>query len=614
MTHAPMNIVAAGAALSIVVATCGAASPLPQAGFPQSIGAQLKNGSDWTAATLDKTHAMGFRVVRKGVYWNGVEKEKGVYNFSASDAQIEHAEQLGLTVVVSLFGSNDLYEKREGVRGVTTEEGRQGYANFAAAAAARYKGKKIIFEIWNEPNVRTFWGNHGTHNTKQFADEYSALVNITVPAMIKADPDVFVAAGSVSNYWEPSYQWTEFCFQNGVLKSGIKSWSVHPYGVKSPEEHAVGHARTRALLAKYGAPDLPMINTERGYAVAKTATLIPRPDQPLAEGEGWSGGSPDKSLEYQAWHFVRQLLIDQLHGLHFSVWYEWSGNEGFGLWNPDGSPRPAVAALETLVKELSGYSVARRLESDATQDYALLLRNAKGEQKLAFWTAPLPGGSPDETFAHEIELPINGAVKKFALTGAPQYVAVPADAQFGKLHSLAQHMVNTGKVAEPPAEAIQLKLFDASGSAWNFIENTGKGSFEKSKDETGRAIGVLKYDFTKSNSKTTPYVMASAALNPEIPAGCTRLVFSVRSPIAQPLTFRITDVTGQTLQHKTRVKAQDVGGWIEVAIPLDKKLEHWDGANDGKVHFPVKTLTFSVPRPSEDALQGKVEFAEVFAK
>ena len=601
MSKSTNKIATAGVAVLSITAMCGAAYVLPPPGFPQALGVQLKNGPDWTIETIDKAHALGFQIVRKGVYWNDVEKVKGRYSFHSSEKQIEHAHNLGMTVVVTLFASNDLYEKQEGVRGVITEEGRQGFANFAAAAAAHYKGKNVIFEIWNEPNVRTFWGNHGTHNTKPFADQYSALVNTVAPAMLKADPDAFIVAGSVSNYWEPSYQWTEFCFQNNILKSGIRAWSVHPYGVKSPEEHATGHKRTRELLVKYGAPDMPMLNTERGFAVAKTAT-----------GEGWSGGAADKSLDYQAWHFVRQLLIDQLHGVNFSVWYEYSGNEGFGLWNPDGSPRPVVAALKELMAELSGYSIVKRLESDATQDYVLLLRNSAGAQKLALWTSPLPGGSPDETFPHDIEMTINGVVKKFTLTGAPQYVSVPANAQFGIAKSLAKHMVNTGKVAEPPKEAIQLKLFNANGPEWKFIENTGKGSFVKAKDETGRAIGVLNYDFTKSSSNTTPYVMATVPI--EVPAGCTAITLSVRSAVAQPLTFRITDSTGQTHQYKTRIRPQDVGGWVEVKFPLNQKLEHWDGAKDGKVHFPVKSLVFSVPRPSAEILDGKVEYAEAFAK
>src|SRR6185295_14790010 len=92
----------------------------------------------------------------------------------------------------------------------------EGFAAFAAALADRYKGRKIIWEIWNEPNVQTFW-HKGKHNSKEFAKEYSDLVNTVAPAMVKADPSVVIAAGSLSNYWEPAYQWTEHCFRNGVL-------------------------------------------------------------------------------------------------------------------------------------------------------------------------------------------------------------------------------------------------------------------------------------------------------------------------------------------------------------------------------------------------------------
>ena len=111
----------------------------------------------------------------------------------------------------------------------------------------------MLWEIWNEPNVRTFWRKSGTHNSEEFAAEYTALVQAVAPAMLKADPGCFVMAGSVSNYWEPSYAWTEHCFKKGILTSGIRGWSTHPYGVSTPEEFAVGHARMRELLKKYKA-------------------------------------------------------------------------------------------------------------------------------------------------------------------------------------------------------------------------------------------------------------------------------------------------------------------------------------------------------------------------
>lgn len=591
------GILAAGAVVFALGAS-SVADPLPPLGFPQGMGVQLKNGADWTTGRLEEAQALGFRIVRKGMYWNSVEKQKGVYDFSGYDEQLACAKKLGLTVVVTFFGSNDLYEKQENVRGVITEEGRKGFAGFAAAAAAHYQGEKIIFEIWNEPNVSTFWGKHGKHNTKPFADQYSALVNAVVPEMLKVDSDCFVVAGSVSNYWEPSYQWTEFCFQNGVLKSGIRGWSVHPYGVRTPEEHAIGHARTRELLVQYGSPDLPMMNTERGYSVEKTET-----------GEGWSGGEAAKVLEYQASHFLRQILIDQLCGVRFSSWYEWGGNEGFGLWNPDGSARPAVAAIKELVAQLDGYRIVERLDSDSKLDYVLVCSNEKGERKLVAWTAPPPGGAPEETWSHDIAVDMGSGKQSLALklTDRPQYVPVPAGAVIGKCVTTSTRPFADSVVVALPAGGLDLKIFE-SGSQWNFLKNTGEGSFEVGKDAEGKAVGTLTFDFSKSAASSTPYVIASTDVT--IPGGA-EIVMSVRSALRQKLTFRVVDNTGQTLQFKT--KAKGTGLWESIRLPMNKKLEHWGGANDGMVHFPLKSLVFSVPQP-DDAKVGKVEYTGAFAK
>jgi hypothetical protein len=341
-----------------------------------------------------------------------------------------------------------------------------------------------------------------------------------------------------------------------------------------------------------------MMNTERGYAVAKTAT-----------GEGWSGGEAAKTLEYQASHFVRQILVDQLCGVRFSSWYEWGGNEGFGLWNPDGSPRPVVAAIKELVSELGGYRIVERLASDSKLDYVLLCATGKGDRKLVVWTAPPAGGAPEETWEHDVALDMGAGGEPLALklTGRPKYVAVPAGAKPGKSVTTSTRPFPESEVVALPEGGIDLKLFD-SDAKWNFIKNTGEGSFELGKDADGNAVGTLSYDFTKSTTGSTPYVLASTPVS--IPGGA-EIVMSVRTDVPQKLTFRVVDNTGQTLQIKTKTKV--AGVWQSIRLPLNKKLEHWDGANDGKVHFPLKSLAFSVPQPG-DTKVGKVEYTAAFAK
>ena len=230
--------------LMIAIGLCSAVSinplmatpaEMPETGIPKGLGVQLKTDC-WNVETLDKAYSLGFKIVRRGFYWNAVEKERGVYDFSAFQKEMEHAKKRNLTVIACLFGGNSLYNETKG--GILTQAGREGFARFAAAAAKQYAGQDVIFEIWNEPNVRTFWRKDGTHNSKPYADEYSALVNTAVPAMLKADPNCRVVAGSVSNYWQPSYEWTEFCFQNGRL--------VRPSLWRSQSRRSCNRARRHA--------------------------------------------------------------------------------------------------------------------------------------------------------------------------------------------------------------------------------------------------------------------------------------------------------------------------------------------------------------------------------
>ena len=48
-----------------------------------------------------------------------------------------------------------------------------------------YKGKGIIWELWNEPNG-DFWSPHPN------VDDYAKLVEVAIPAMRQEDPNVLI--------------------------------------------------------------------------------------------------------------------------------------------------------------------------------------------------------------------------------------------------------------------------------------------------------------------------------------------------------------------------------------------------------------------------------------
>jgi len=407
-------------AAALVCAGSAFALELPDMTVPNTLGMQIKSSAP---EDLQRVAQTGVRFMRRGFYWDAVEKERGVYTFSGYDAMMDEADRLGIRIIGCLFSNNkSLYEPdapHQG-RAIQTEAGRQGFAAFAAACAAHFKGRNIYWEIWNEPNVQTFW-RKGKHNSQDFANEYSDLVLATMPAMLKADPNCFVMGGSVSNYWAPVYEWTEFCFKRGLLQSGLRAWSVHPYGVTTPEEHATGggggHARMRELMRQYNdGVELPLINSERGFSVKKTK-------------EGWSGGSLERALDFQAWHFVRQYMTDLMTGTRVTIWYEWGGDE-FGFLEKDGTPRPVYKACETVVARLSGFTYVERLAGASPRDYVLTFAHPDGRKMLVAWTSPEQGKAPDTIVARTMVLP---AIAQQATTVIDLYGAeTPVQQQDGQ--------------------------------------------------------------------------------------------------------------------------------------------------------------------------------------
>lgn len=408
----------------VLSSTVRAAEPFVERVFPGPVGIQLKSNNN-SSENLDQVKEIGFTWVRRGFIWESIEKTAGEYDFSAYDRLMKDCEDRGLGVIACMAFSNKLYGP------AYEDKGREGYAKFAATLAKHYAGKRIMFEIWNEPNTQTFWGKHGKHNSEPFAEQYVSLVKATVPAMKKANPDCVVMAGSVSGLWSASYQWMQFCFDKGVLKTGIDVWSVHPYSVKSPEDYLEAYGKMRSMMAAAGASHtFPVINSERGF--------------PIGKAEGYAGGDPKLAKEYQAWHFVRQQLIDVLADTKLTIWYEWSGKDGFGMMEAAG-PTPSATAAKVMIEQLKGYTLDDRIKLSSDRDFALRFTNKTGGMKIVAWTSPPPGQAADKAVTHDVTIPVVGGMGSLVtygiygdegkaiteqgninltLTGAPQYVIV----------------------------------------------------------------------------------------------------------------------------------------------------------------------------------------------
>ena len=397
--------------LAIVTLPAAGAVPLPPLTIPDGFGVNIHFRGD--PKDLDLIRDGGFKFIRMDLTWSGVERTKGVYDFEkiGYDALTAGCGRRGIRILYILDYSNQLYESDRSVR---TEQGRKAFAAFAEAAAKRYAGKGILWEIWNEPNIKQFW------QPQPSADDYCKLVAATAPLVRKADPSGLIVAPATSGI---PFEWLEQCFQKGLL-NWIDVLSVHPYRPRPPETVIADYARLRKLVQEY-APNgkqIPIISGEWGYS-----------------NLNWD--RTRLSNEQQAQYLVREFLINLHQRIPVSIWYDWK-NDGtdpderehnFGTVTHDLTPKTAYLASRTLSSTLAGYSIRQRLDLGTENDFALTL--TKGEkQAVALWTMdkeheaslPLAAGRGElaDLSGEKTPLSWNAKALKLTISQSPQYLFI----------------------------------------------------------------------------------------------------------------------------------------------------------------------------------------------
>lgn len=249
---------------------------------------------------LEILAASGVRWVRMDMSWASIEQTKGQYDFVAYDNIFNGFAKYNLRplVVLGSHGQTN-YPNRSGQYPYPpdTPEAQQAFANWVVAVIQRYRGRGILWEVYNEPNNKYFWPPQPN------AQDYSNLALMVGKAIQPiATDEPFIGPAIVS---------TDLPFLEDVLKSGILEYwdgiSVHPYRSRdTPETVSKDYLKFRQLIRKYKSSHVivPLISGEWGY-----------PSAP------WEGTFFDE--EKQSRFLARQWLINLLNRIPISIWFSW---------------------------------------------------------------------------------------------------------------------------------------------------------------------------------------------------------------------------------------------------------------------------------------------------
>ncbi len=365
---------------------CGFAQLNPNPTIPESFGVDvtIKIQPDEVKMLADA----GAHWIRTGFYWGWTERTKGVYKFDGFDNLLNELQPYGIHSMFILVFANKLYD--DGLA-PHTDAGREAFARWVVAAVEHFRGRGIIWELWNEPD-------DGSWAPKPNADDYAKLALTVGKAIRQVAPEEIYVGPATSGF---AWNFIETCFKAGVLNYWT-AVSLHPYRQGPPETVAADYRRLRDLIAKY-APgrQIPIIASEWGYSV----------DWPFVSSE-----------DMQADFAVRSLLSNLASGVMLTIWYDWNYHP-FSLVRGDRRPGQALAyeprqcywAFQTLTRTLSTYHFAQQLPAN-DGDYILEFQDG-GSTRVVAWTT----GNP-----HSATVQVKGLTRATDIAGRTLPKPVPS--------------------------------------------------------------------------------------------------------------------------------------------------------------------------------------------
>jgi len=314
---------------------------------------------------------LGARWVRVDFNWpaiqpyNGYMYHWGMYDRVVRVAGVHHLKVLGVLGYTPRWAQ----EPRCSILVITWAAGQkcnpistEAFARFAGAAALRYKGKSVrAWEIWNEPNLSSYWktAQSGSRAVHADAVAYAKFANAAAYQIRRNAHDTLVVTGGLAPLWEPQYpkgyRQSDYLAQllrhlNPALFHAV---GIHPYSWPTFPDTAVIHnafysvdkGRTkyslRAIMAKTGFGAKQIWGTEYGAPTRGISLPFQRTDHVTESAQ-----AQIIARGIRSWYAKPNVGPLMVHS-DSDQWLPQRKNEGsFGLRRTNGTKKPAYEAFQ----------------------------------------------------------------------------------------------------------------------------------------------------------------------------------------------------------------------------------------------------------------------------
>jgi len=305
---------------------------------------------------------MGFNWLKQQVEWRIFEPSKGNFDWGGLDEVVNVANAHGIRVLFSVLRSPAWASGHPD----SPPRNFNDYGDFLAALAARYKGRGMAYEVWNEQNLKREWREYPLDACK-----YVELLKLSYTRIKQADPGAIVVAGALTptGVNDPNIGIDDRTYLQQMYSCGMRGWfdalGAHPSGFNNPPDADWRTWKDPARPSFKGHPSFFFKNTMEDYRNIMVANGDYRPIW-ITEF-GWAVGAPLPGYEYAAqnseeerarwfvqayqmcknWGFVGVVF---LWNLDFRIVAPGSEMALFGILNQGWAPTPAYVALRDMPK------------------------------------------------------------------------------------------------------------------------------------------------------------------------------------------------------------------------------------------------------------------------
>lgn len=247
-------------------------TPAPLKGFGFAAPELVYQTGSVQDAWLSDMKALGMTWVRFDINWAMVQATQATYDWSTYDSLLTKCSANGIKVLGTPY-ITPAWARPSGTNDKCPPTDLNAYATFVKAAVQHFGNAVAAYEIWNEPNISTFW--QPTPNVAA----YTQLLKLAAAAMRSVNPSVVIITAGLSPVDTGGGNLHPIDFIKGIYANGGKdsctAISHHPYCYPVlPTEFATYSAWSymsqttptsiRSVMADNGDASKPLWITEMG--------------------------------------------------------------------------------------------------------------------------------------------------------------------------------------------------------------------------------------------------------------------------------------------------------------------------------------------------------------